>query len=93
MTLVIETMEHRTGVEWWEMPKPRRFRHKHRWETRCWDSGKGGFWIERCSCGATQFSDLPGWIEEREPRFLEERKPRFRPSFLRSVLPLRYPSD
>lgn len=56
---------------WFEAPAPRRFLHRHVWETRAWvPSGDEGYWLSRCACGATHYSDIPnGWLEERRPRF------------------------
>src|SRR6266545_3915145 len=61
----------RDGVPWCEAPAPRRW-HKHEPQTTA--ATEKGWRVERCACGATRFSDIPGWIEERKPR-VDDRLP------------------
>lgn len=70
-----ERIEHRRGMWWFEAPAPRKLLHRHTWETRAWvpfgefTSREPGYWTERCACGATRYSDIPGWQPELKPRF------------------------
>ena len=57
MTLNIQNIQHRDGVDWFDAPKPFRV-HKHRWQTRAVVDGEI---VERCRCGA--FGDGEGhWM-------------------------------
>lgn len=70
----LDYIQHRDGVTWYDAPRPRRWRHKHIWQTR----GRfGGDYIERCACGAAH-EHAGEWF------YIGRDLPRFRPYIARS---------
>lgn len=71
MNDTVDRVEHRGGVDWWKAPKPFRI-HRHRWQTRGYTTT--GVTVDRCACGAIEFSDdAAGWT------FIGKDKPRVWP--------------
>ena len=56
------TVWNRGGLWWHQLPAPRKRFHRHRAQTRA-ASTTQMYYTYRCACGATRYSDIPGWTK------------------------------